>query len=122
MKRRAAGFTLLEVLIALAIVAIGLLALGQSSARQLDHLTEMQARTLAVWVADNVITQTRLDRSALRAGRFQGSQEMGAQEWYWDLLIQPSPDPAVFRLDVVVHSASDRHSAVVQHTGFAAAP
>ncbi len=122
MKPRCRGFTLLEVLIALAIMAIGLLALSQNSARQLDNLAELQARTMATWVADNVITQTRLDRTALRAGRFQGSQRMGAQEWHWDLLVQASPDPAVLRLDVVVHAGADRHSAVVQHTGFAKAP
>jgi general secretion pathway protein I len=121
-KLRPGGFTLLEVLIALAIVAIGLLALSQSSARHVDNLAGLQARTMAIWVADNVITQARLDRSSLRAGRFQGSQRMGAQEWYWDLLIQPSPDPAVLRLDVVVHAGPDRHSAVVQHTGFAMTP
>ncbi len=112
------GFTLLEVLIALAVVSIALLALNQGSARQLDALAKIQERTVALWVADNVITQTRVNREGIRPGRYQGSQVMGVREWHWDLLVQPSPDPAVLRLDVAVHADRERHSAVLQHTGF----
>ena len=109
-------------LIALAIVAIGLLALGRSSAQQLEAQARLQERTMALWVADNVITRTRLARETVQPGRFQGSQVMGRREWHWDLLVQPSPDPAVLRLDVTVHGEASRHSAVLQHTGFVTAP
>ena len=116
------GFSLLEVLIALAIISIGLLALSRGSAQQIETLAGLQERTMALWVADNVITQTRLDRKTVQPGRYQGSQNMGPHEWHWDLLVQHSPDPAVLRLDVAVHSDPGRHSAVLQHTGFVKAP
>jgi general secretion pathway protein I len=115
------GFTLLEVLIALAVVSIALLALGRSAGMQLRTQSELQQRTMALWVADNVITRTRLQKTPLIPGRLQGSDIMGPREWYWELLIQASPDPAVLRLDVVVHSEPGRHRAVLQHTGFARA-
>ena len=122
MKPAGRGFTLLEVLIALAIISIGLLALSRSSALQLKAQAGMQERTMALWVADNVITQSRLDRRTIQTGRYQGSQLMGQHEWHWDLLVQHSPDPAVLRLDVVVHSDPGRHAPVLQHTGFVRAP
>ena len=122
MNRRHRGFTLLEVLIALAVISIGLLALGRSAAQQVTIQAGLQERTMALWVADNVITEVRLNRRELQPGRFQGSQRMGRQEWHWDLLVQPSPDPAVLRLDVAVHADPGRHTAVLSHTGFVKAP
>jgi general secretion pathway protein I len=122
MKGPHKGFSLLEVLIALAIISIGLLALARGSAQQIDTLAGLQETTMALWVADNVITQTRLDRETVQPGRYQGSQLMGRHEWHWDLLVQHSPDPTVLRLDVVVHGDPDRHSAVLRHTGFMKAP
>jgi general secretion pathway protein I len=122
MKPRTGGFSLLEVLIALAVVSIGLLALSRGAAQQAETQSRLQERTMALWVADNVITQTRLARPAAQPGRFQGRQVMGHREWHWDLLIQPSPDPSVLRLDVVVHGDAERHSAILQHTGFVKAP
>ena len=116
MKRR--GFTLLEVLIALAVVAIALLALGRGSAQQVQVLGDLQERTLALWVADNVIAGQRLEPSRVQAGRYQGVERMGRHDWHWDLLIQPSPDDALWRMDVTVHRDAERHSPVLQHTGF----
>lgn len=114
------GFTLLEVLIALAVIAIALLALGRSSAFQVNSLASLQENTLATWVADNVITDARL--KTLDTGRYQGSEAMGQQQWYWELQIQPSPDPGILRMDVVVHSDPDRNSPILSHTGFSRVP
>lgn len=117
MKRRS-GFTLLEVLIALAVVSLALLALGRGSAQQVQNQAELQERTLALWVADNVISGVRLDPVPAQPGRYQGSERMGAHDWHWEMLIQASPDPGVLRIDVVVHGDPQRQRPVLQHTGF----
>ncbi len=89
------GFTLLEVLIALAVVAIALLALSRAVATQVDTLAELEERTYALWVADNVLTRVRMDPAWRAPGRYAGREVMGPVEWTWALLIRPSPDPAV---------------------------
>ncbi|MEN1728259.1 MAG: type II secretion system minor pseudopilin GspI [Pseudomonadota bacterium] len=115
--RRAAGFSLLEVLVALLVVAISIAALSQVGGRSLDTQAEAEARTLALWVADNALAELRLDPS-VSADRRQGSSTMGDRDWYWDALIQPAPGDQMLRVDVLVYAEASRESPVVSHTGF----
>ena len=58
--KRAYGFTLVEVLVALAVVAIALLALTRAAGVQVATFDALRERTLAGWVAANVVAETRL--------------------------------------------------------------
>jgi len=113
---RAAGFTLIEVLVALAIVAIALGALAHAGARVLDHQAELEQRTLATWLADNRVSEIRL-RRALSAGVASGEREYGNRRWRWRTEIQPAPGGALWRIDVEIMDAEGR--SVTSHTGFA---
>ena len=54
------GFTLLEVLIALVVVALALLALTRTAGGQISRFDGLRERTLAGWVAANVLSETRI--------------------------------------------------------------
>jgi general secretion pathway protein I len=114
---RDAGFTLLEVLVALLVVAIAVAALGRVGAQALDAQAESEARTLALWVADNAIAELRLEGS-VAADRRAGSSRMGDRDWYWEALIQPAPGADMLRVDVLVYADALRDSPVISHTGF----
>jgi len=116
-RLRAAGFTLLEVLVALLIVAIAVVALGRVGAQGLDAQAEAEARTMALWVADNAIAELRLEGN-VSAGRRAGTSQMGDRDWDWDALIQPAPGDQMLRVDVLVYAEPDRDSPVLSHTGF----
>jgi len=58
--RRSCGFTLLEVLIALLVLALALLALMRTAAVQVDNFAALRERTLAGWLAQDLLTETRL--------------------------------------------------------------
>lgn len=115
--RRSAGFTLLEVLVALAVVAIAVAALGQAGSRALDSQAELEARTLALWVADNALAELRLEGTAA-PGQRSGEAEMGERDWRWEMLIEPAPGGELLRVDVAVYGDDDDASPVVMHTGF----
>ncbi len=113
----AAGFTLLEVLVALLVVAIAVAALGRVGAQGLDAQAEAEARTMALWVADNAISELRLEAN-VPADRRSGTSRMGDRSWYWDALIQPAPGEQMLRVDILVYAEAGRESPVLSHTGF----
>ena len=112
-----AGFTLIEVLVALVVVAIAVAALARIGSQALDSQFEIEQRTFALWVADNVIAEMRLDPPGSQVRR-QGVSSMGERDWYWDALIQPAPGDAMLRIDVAVYRRAEREAPLLTHTGF----
>lgn len=116
-KQQARGFTLLEVLIAMAVIGIALLALASTGSKQVNQLQQLQQQTLAHWVAQNVITEFRL-ASSHPPGETSGVEKMGQQSWYWLLNAAAASDPSLLRLDVQIYTDPDRQQLVLAETGF----
>jgi general secretion pathway protein I len=117
--RPARGFTLLEVLVALVVVAVAVAALGRAGSQVLDSQAELEQRTWALWVADNALSELRLEPGS-PSGQRRGSAEMGGRTWFWEMLIQPAPGGDLLRVDVAVYTERQADSPVVLHTGFLA--
>ena len=111
------GFTLLEVLVALVVVAVAVAALARAGSQAVDGQFHAEQRTLALWVADNVLAEMQLDPPG-SSGRQQGTSPMGGRDWHWEALIQPTPGEGMLRVDVAVYAASRRESPILTHTGF----
>ena len=73
------GFTLIEVLIALAVVALALLGLTRVAALQVRDFDALRERTFAGWVAANALEETRLGASLPSTGRSDGHVEFAAR-------------------------------------------
>ena len=58
--RRSRAFTLVEVMVALAIIALSLTAIASKMSRMIDTSNSMRERTYASWIAQNKITEMRL--------------------------------------------------------------
>ncbi len=82
-KAKQQGMTLLEVMVALMIFAIGCLAIIGSTGGQVRSLSAMESRTLAMWVADNQMTQLQLDPQPPALTWRSGSTEMAGETWHW---------------------------------------
>lgn len=111
------GFTLLEVLVALVVVAVAVAALARAGSQAVDSQFHAEQRTMALWVADNVMAEMRLDPPG-QSGRRQGASPMGGRDWHWEALIQPAPGDQMLRVDVVVYAEAQRQSPILTHTGF----
>lgn len=99
----AGGFTLVEVLVAVAILALALGTFISGGARYADQARYLQDRTLALWVARNRMVEYQLAASWPDTGRSDGEAEMGGRKWEWRAEVTESPDPAVRRIDITVH-------------------
>lgn len=82
------GFTLVEILVALAIIAIALGALIKSSGNHTRSAAYLKQKTLAHYVAVNEMEQLRLAEDWPDTGTERGSSEMAGHEWYWTRVIE----------------------------------
>lgn len=115
------GFTLLEVLIALAVVALVLVALVRTAGTAARALEREREVTLATWVAANVLTEQRLAGGMPALGRREGSQRLGARDWRWQSVVQATDEPAIRRIDVRVYAETAPEDSVATLSGFAGA-
>ena len=120
---RNGGFTLLEVVVALAVIAIAMGALvkaGSQQARTLDHL---RGATVAQWVAENHLVEMQLTDPWPSPGEDDGKAEMVGQPWYWTTTVEETSDPAVRRVTVAVWLDPDREGkGQARLTGFLPKP
>lgn len=77
------GFTLIEVMVALTIIAISLGALLSTSGTQANSASYLKHKTLAHWVAVNELSQIRIAKEFPDLGDKKGSTNMANNEWYW---------------------------------------
>ena len=96
------GFTLLEVLIALAVLAIAMGAVIKSTGDYAGSQAWLRDRTLATWVARNVLVQFQVEKAWPEVGERKGTQEMGRQEWRWLARISQTDEAQLRRIDVEV--------------------
>lgn len=123
--RRSAGFTLLEVLIALLLLSLSLVAVIRLVTLHAQASAQLRDSTLAQWVAANVIAETRLRSVFPPTGRSNGEVMMGQQRWRWELIVAGTDEPSIRRLDVTVTAADnerDDGGVAAALSGFAARP
>ncbi len=100
-----AGFTLIEVLVALAIVAVTLAAGSRAADAVIANSQRLAEVTLAQWCADNRLTALRLARQFPDVGESeQGCEQLG-QNYRVLMGVQATPNPNFRRVDVNVRNA-----------------
>lgn len=96
------GFTLLEVMVSLAVAAIGLGAVSKSMIGNVDVAAKLQHRTIATWVASNRMAELRMYRQFTSNGSRSGEAEMAGLEWKIEENYASTPDPNIARIDIEV--------------------
>lgn len=119
-RPRARGFTLVEVLAAVAVLAIALAAILSAMARYADQAGYLRQKTLALWVAHNRLSEIMATPQWPATGRSDGDAEMGGQDWRWEVQVQATPDEQLRRIDIQVRPGEDRESSLAGLSAFIA--
>lgn len=102
---RQPGFTLLEVLVALAVTAIALGAGLRASAVLTDNAARLGDVVAAQWCADNQLTSLRLAKAFPGVGDADFSCEQLGRSYAGKLVTRPTPNPSFRRVDAQVSTA-----------------
>ena len=110
------GFTLIEVMVALTVVAVTLPALLFLLSQQIDGTAYLRDRSVAQWVAADRVAEVRLAVAKQRRaskGVIAGESERAGRTWYWRSDIQETPIPGFMRLTVTVTSEDAEDDSVL---------
>lgn len=99
---RSRGFTLIEVLVALAVVAVALAAGMRALAQSADGAATLKLRTLALWVAQNRLAQAQLQNPWPPPGTTAGGEVQANVALAWRETVSATPNPAFRRIEIVV--------------------
>ena len=113
------GFTLIEVMVALTIIAISLGALLSSSGTQANSAGYLKQKTLAHWVATNELTQLRVAKEFPDIGDKKGSTTMAGNEWYWSRTTKETEDKDARQVTFKLFSDKDYENNLTSLTGYA---
>lgn len=100
------GFTLVEVLVALAIVALGSAAVMTALGTGSQSTSRLRERSYAEWVALNRMAEIRVSRDWPLASTETGEETMAGQRWQWRQTIERSDVRGVWRIRVEARLAS----------------
>jgi general secretion pathway protein I len=112
------GFTLIEVLVALAIVAFGLLAVFGQLNQSVTAASYLRDKSLAHWVAMNRLAELRVSRAFPDAGTASDEVEMANAQWRFEETFSETDVPAIRRVDIMVAHADDPERPLAKAVGF----
>jgi general secretion pathway protein I len=115
---RGRGFTLVEVLVALAIISIALMAALRVAGGGTNSVGELRARLFAGWVADNLLAEQRARGDWPSLGILRGAQRQGGIDFVWREEIIGTPNVMFRRVDISVFPAAEESHRLAHLTGF----
>ncbi len=120
--KKICGFTLIEIMVALAIITIALGAIIQSTTSSTSNATYLRDKTVASWVAMNQIALMRAKRKWGSTSNKKGTVEMAGREWLWKMQIKTTDEKDIRRLIVDVFAADNDQQTLASLEGYLLKP
>ncbi len=122
--KRQNGFTLIEVMVALTIIAIALASLIKASGNHTNSAGYLKSKLLAHYVAMNQITQLQIDKAWPDLGSIKKSTEMAGVEWFWTREVEKTGDESgnIRGLKFTVYLDDDRNKNLAKVQAFISNP
>ncbi|MFZ5699246.1 MAG: type II secretion system minor pseudopilin GspI [Pseudomonadota bacterium] len=98
----ARGFTLIEVMVALAIFVALALAINSTMSANVHGISRFEEKTLAAWVASNKLVELQVYQQWPENGRQDDASEFAGREWFIETEVAAGPLPDTRRVDISV--------------------
>ena len=121
-KTEERGFTLIEVVVAMAILGIGMLAVFKTIGDTVHNVDALRDRSFAEWIADNRLTEIRISGEMPSVDETAGEVEFAGRQWHWLTKVSQTQVQGLRRIDVSVRRDEDpEDSSIVTLSGFVGA-
>jgi general secretion pathway protein I len=114
------GFTLIEILVAVAILAVALAATTRAASMATDGAFETRHRLLATWAAQNRVAELRARRIFPAATTTRLATEQGGLALAIEETVSETPNSGIRRVDLAVADARDPGRVLTRHTAYVA--
>jgi len=112
------GFTLIEVMLAMAIFSIAGIALLSAADNNFKNLTHLEQKVLANWVASNQLVTATLDQTWPPKNNKKGTVEMAGQEWFWLRKVIKTENKDMRSVVIEIRSKEDQERAITSIVTF----
>jgi len=106
--RHSRGFTLLELLVAMAILTIVAVTALNNNSTMINNTAYLEEKTLAHWVAMNKAAELRLSDKLVSNEGLQGVAVMAGRRWRWQATGKETPDPDIQLINIKVRADNDQ--------------
>lgn len=120
--RPESGFTLLEVIVALGIVSLVIIAIFEQMALTTRTATALREAALASWVGQNQIAEFRLGETFPEVSEFNGEVEYANTSWRWEAVVSETGVEDLRRIDVAVALTERPDNVIRTVSGFLTPP
>jgi len=121
-KKRQAGFTLLEVLVAMAIVALGLTAVVAQMNQMASASIYLQDKTLGTWIALDRVTEIRLGDEFPEINEYNDDIEMAGRQWNYTVNVSQTLIENIRRIEVFVYLPDQPENPIASAAGLTGPP
>lgn len=124
MFKTSRGFTLIEVIVALGIIALGMAAVMMTATTTARNTSGLKERTFAHWVAMNKMAELHINNRKEWPGlkKTTGTEEMANHEWHWTMEVEKTEDERMRRVYIRVRTNENDEFPLTTLVGFVHQP
>jgi general secretion pathway protein I len=114
------GFTLIEVMLAMAVFAIAGVALLGVADNNYRHISHLEEQMFANWVASNQLVEVSLDKTWPPRNNRKGKVEMAGRTWHWQQKVLKTTNKEMLQLTMEVRLNEDEELVTTSLTTYLA--
>ena len=107
-KKLQQGFTLIEVMLAMAVFAIAGVALVENASTTFRNLSHLETQVIANWVASNELVTASIDQTWPPKNNKKGKVEIAGREWFWSQKVIKTADENMRAITIEVRLAENQ--------------